>query len=1043
MSNIQNNGEKYVSYDDFKNITLHKPTTKDVLRLMSQLKGDPSFFVLCIFVFFESYIRHNFPEYGYVDDTSQDKVCFWMLEKALKKYHFFMHPKNKEIYYALLNKYKKEHNIRIIPEEDFPRVSKTINKEKNEEINKLLKEYNDTLKKLCSLKKLSDKVRHNYEVLDSGLIDTVIDTFKNFSKLEGFNSKDIEKIPHYANWDACKAPVDNEQYNKLIEEMEAISKAYKQDESKLTEMALKLEKEARKNQSIEEEKARLQEDKNKLSEKYDALRQKSFDLKEELKRIMNNHASSSDIKKLENELETVKKQKDEQEALLSRKQKEIDTLIKDNRSLKEANESFKEEKEKISKTLENTEKERLYIQKEIQQLKSQANLNSETEKKLQKLTDEYNKILAKETEQENLLLEKQKEIDTLNESYEDLSLMNADLAKQKEETENKLKEAVSSSNLLLSKIQELESNPIPDNKTLKELEDLKKEYAILQTEQESQRDNLKVIQEKHLKDIEKLKKDAELYLENASILQAYTSANRNYHSRILNLSTEQKNIIDEIYEKINTHKEKNTDFLIKGGPGTGKTLVLIKLLEKIVTNEPSKKTRLLTYTDALSKYNQYLSEEYEKKSTTSKKDSIKKKKNVIKVMNTHIETFDSYFKPSISKILGKDIYEINQKADNYKETEEYQRLLNLFKSVLKGIDTQDQEIALAQALNEIWVFCPTEQSYTDNSYQGVNAKLTTEQIENRQKIWNYVMKVTAELNKQTALPLEFAYYKIATNTDYSVLSDEYKLDYLLIDEIQDLSPSRIRLLSKLNKYACVMAGDLNQSVFIKRQLSWIELGMKFKDNENDPNIKKLANNYRSTIPVQNLANSYRRICKIKDDNAVSIPFIPGQRPEFAINRNLDESFNNILTKVQCFIDVMRFNAKDICIVVPTDEDLIRIKGLLSDNHLEALKIDDSRFDFKKSNDVIRLSTTKMVKGIDSPIIILLLSESFTDLSKNGNTDAMSQMNSIYSCITRTMDILSIQTTEKALRSNLDSNEENAITKLFKIWKESDPVINSV
>ena len=169
---------------------------------------------------------------------------------------------------------------------------------------------------------------------------------------------------------------------------------------------------------------------------------------------------------------------------------------------------------------------------------------------------------------------------------------------------------------------------------------------------------------------------------------------------------------------------------------------------------------------------------------------------------------------------------------------------------------------------------------------------------------------------------------------------------------------------------------------------------------------------------------------------ISISFLLGQKPEFSISKDLDESFRNILTKVKCFIDVMRFNAKDICIVVPTDEELIRIKGLLSDNHLEALKIDDPRFDFKKSNDIIRLSTTKMVKGIDSPIIILLLSESFTDLSKNGNTDAMSQMNSIYSCITRTMDILSVQTTEKALKTNLDSNEENAITKLYEIWKST-------
>ena len=1008
------------------------PTEKEIKRFLAQKNGDPSFFALAIFSIIESYIRHTIPGDEYTEDKTKKPVEFWKMIYDLNDKH---NPQlRKDIRKAVIKKYKKDNNLKFedwLSAEDL----KSLYPDMNELYNNTFgthSPFEQLLKEIKDLKRLSDRVRHDFQEIEPDFIDTITEKFIDFAKHENFPLiKEIEKIPHYANWEDCKAPNDNEQYNKLIAQMDAIEEAHKQ---KLTEMALKLEKEARKNQFVEEEKAILQEEKDKLNNKYEDLRQKNYELEVELTTVKENHGSSEDITKLENELESIKKQKDEQEALLSRKQKEIDTLTEHNRSLKDANETYKAEKEKISRTLENTEKERLSIQKEIQELKAQVNQNSETEDKLAKLSDDYNKVLAKEKEQENLLIEKQKEIDVLNESYEDLSLMNADLAKQKEETEEKLKEAVSKSNTLLARIQDLENNPTPDNKVVEELEQLKNEYANLQAIQESERDNLKQIQEKHLEDMELLKKDAELYFEIANILQSNTSANRNYHSRILKLSTEQNSIINEIYDKISSHKEKNTDFLIKGGPGTGKTLVLIKLLEKILTHDPSKKIRLLTYTDSLSKYNQYLSEEYEKKSNTTKKTTKKKKENVIKLMNNHIETFDSYFKPSISKILGKEIYEINQKADNYKESAEYQKLLTLFKSVIKEIDYQ--EPALSEALNEIWLFCPTEQSYIDNSFQGVNAKLTSKQIENRQKIWNYVMKATIELNKQKELPMEFAYYKIATNSDYSILSDEYKLDYLLIDEIQDLSPSRIKLLSKLNKYACVMAGDLNQSVFIKRQLSWIELGMKFKDNENDSNIKKLVNNYRSTIPVQYLANNYRKICKIKDDNAISVSFIRGQKPDFSISKDLEDSFKRILTKVQCYIEVMRFNAKDICIVVPTDEELIRIKGLLSDNHLNALKINDPSFDFRTSNDVIRLSTTKMVKGIDSPIIILLLSETFTDLTKNGNTDSMSQMNSIYSCITRTMDILSIQTTEKALKTNLDSNEENAITKLYKIWKSS-------
>lgn len=1001
--------------------SLYKPTEEEIKRFLEAKTGDPSLFVLACYTLIESYIRHCFPEkFAYKTtggNTSSDSSFPKMIDELALHYN----PN------YLCYKEFKQNLLKNNPTAPSWLVTKRYNTQATD--------FEKTLNNINRIKRTTaDAVRHDFQELSETDIDTVIEYFKDFALHEKFSNKEIANIPLFSNWDECKA-TPNKKLTELMDQIKKITDAYEGNEEKLNKMALMLEEERIKNQVLEDKKNELEEQKNKIDTKYDELRQKRYDLEKEIKNLKGNNATTEELKKLEEELSSIKQQKEAQEELLSKKQDEINALTEDNVSLKSANDIFMKEKEKITKSLENSEKERASIQKQIENLQSQTNKNSDAETKLEKLKEDYQKILAKEEEQEKLLLERQKEIDSLNETYQDLSLMNEALVKQKDDAEQKLKEAVSNEEILLAKIKELEKNPILDENTSKELEALKKEYSNLKVVQENQREELKLIQEEHLRDIEILKKDAALYLENANILQAYTSANRNYHSRILKLSSEQSDIIDEIYEKITTNKDNNnTDFLIKGGPGTGKTLVLIKLLEKIIKNEPSEKIRLLTYTDSLSKYNQYLSEEYEKKSESTKKSNAKKKKKVIKKMDNHIETFDNYFKPSISKILGKEIYEIDQKADNFEESPEYQKLFNIFDNVLKDFDDKDKKLILNQALNEIWVFCPNEQSYIDNSFQGENAQLTEKNKSDRKIIWDAVMKVTAELNKQPELPMEFAYYKIATNTDYSILSDEYKLDYLLIDEIQDLSPSRIRLLSKLNKYACVMAGDLNQSVFIKRQLSWIELGMKFKDNENDPNIKKLANNYRSTIPVQDLANNYRQICKIKDDNAISIPFIPGQKPEFSINKDIEDSFAKILLKVQCYMEVMRFNAKDICIVVPTDSDLIRIKGLLSDNHINALKIDDTKFDFRKSNDTIRLSTTKMVKGIDSPVIILLLTEDFTDLTKNGNTDSMSQMNSIYSCITRTMDILSIQVTQKALSTNLDSSGENAIKKLYDIWK---------
>lgn len=992
--------------------TLKKPTEEVINRFLETRNGDPSFFVLACYSLIESYIRYNFP-----------KKFKFSTSKALN----FESETNTNSFPKMLDELCRYYNDNFISYPEFEKKNGSNKSNQKKQYKKRLNDFEKTINSLqCLKRRTADAVRHDFWKLDNTDIDAVIMHFKDFARHEKFINQRIDNIPSFAGWEKCKA-TESSTITTLMNNLNQITEAHKKDQKELETMTLKLEEERKKNQDLERKKGYLKEQKSKIDKKCDELRQKRFDLEEEIKKIKKSNASPQDIKKIKKELDEVIKQKDEQESLLTKKQEEINSLTKENFTLKEANDLFKKEKEDLTKSLKNIEKERMSIQKEIQSLKTQAEKNSETEQQLVNLTNEYNKVLLKKEEQENLLLKKQKEIDSLNKSYEDLAFMNKSLTIQKEEAEKKLKNAVSNSEQLLSKIRELEKNPVPDQGHVHELEKLKKDYEELQKQQEDQRKILKSIQEEYQRDIEKLKEDAEVYLENVNILQAYTSANRNYHSRILKLSPEQNAIIEDIYQKITEHSEENTNYLIKGGPGTGKTLVLIKILEKLITNEPSKKIELLTYTDSLSKYNQYLSEEYVQKSSKNKKSNIN-------VLNHHIKTFDHYFKPLISEILGKQIYQIDQKVDNYKETEGYQKLLSIFKATIAEQDFV--ETILKEALNEIWVFCPTKEQYIDRSYEGIGAKLTPEQQENRKIVWNYVMKVTAELNKQQELPMEFAYYKIATNNDYSILPDKYKLDYLLIDEIQDLSPSRIRCFSKLNKYACVMAGDLNQSVFIKRQLSWIELGMKFSNHKNDPHIKKLTNNYRSTIPIQELANEYRRICKIKDDNAVSVSFIPGQKPEFSISKTLEESFENIILKIKCYLEVMSFNQSDICVVVPTDTDLIRIKGLLSDNHFNALKIDDPNFDFKKSYDTIRLSTTKMVKGIDSPVIILLLTEDFLDPTKNGNTDEMSQMNSIYSCITRTMDILSIQVTQAALETKLDSTGENAITKLYNIWKTS-------
>lgn len=1006
---------------------MNPPKKENLERLYTQKNGDRSFLLVSLYSLIEGYIRSNFKELQYANtkilETDDEKTKkekkqkqqFFTVLLTLYKY------KTKNVRDQEMQQYKKTHGLGyydLIPQKEMGKIYETVNEQFSDLHSLLFDQINE-------FHEYTNDVRHYFKKIDPSLIDTAITQFIEFAKEENFYSNKMDKLSDFSDWSNRTAPKETEEYNRILQQMNELTERNKNNEELLARKIIEIENIHQQYENLENLKNDLENEKNSLSKNCDDLRQKAFDLNQTISTLKQQAEKDSSAKeqviKLTKDLENIKAEKEKQENLLSEKQKEIESLTITNDSLSQKNEIFAKEKVTLEKKYQNLEKEATSIRNEINNLNSNADNNKD---RLLALQEDYNKILILKNDQEHQLNEKQAEIDKLNKSYQDLSLMNDDLKNQKKSAEEQLSSYISEAHSLRVKIQELEKDPIDSEKKEEEIKKLQEKYTTLLKEQDNQREFLRQIQEKHLAEVEALKKDAELFIENTRILQAHTSASRNYHARILKLSKEQSDIVNDICMHLEKLKDSDPekDFLIKGGPGTGKTLVLIKILERFATKIKNKNVKLLTYTDSLSKYNQYLSGEYEKKNPKSKK-------KVSEFMENNIETFDSYFMPKVSEILGKDsVYKFDIKQKDIENTDQYNNLFEIFNSFEPN--KEDARTIMKEAFLEIWTFAPSKEDYISKNYIGDDIVLSENSLKDRKYIWETVEKVSLELEKQKYIPLDFAYYKIATEDKYNLLSDSYKIDYLLIDEIQDLSPSRIKVISKLNKKSCVMAGDLNQSVFIKRGLSWVALGLKL---EGKGQINILEKNYRSTINIQKLANKYRELCEIQDDNAISESFIPGQDPEISYSVDIDEALNKILLKIQCYINVIKFNPEDICIVLPSQDELGRIKGLLLDNHITAMAMDDPKFDFHKSKGIVRLSTTKHVKGIDSPVIILLLNENFTDVTKNGNTDSKSQMNSIYSCITRTMDSLYIQITENTLKTNLEDGE-NSVTKLIKVLK---------
>ena len=89
--------------------------------------------------------------------------------------------------------------------------------------------------------------------------------------------------------------------------------------------------------------------------------------------------------------------------------------------------------------------------------------------------------------------------------------------------------------------------------------------------------------------------------------------------------------------------------------------------------------------------------------------------------------------------------------------------------------------------------------------------------------------------------------------------------------------------------------------------------------------------------------------------------------------------------------------------------------------------------------LILLSKIKYVKGIDIPVIILVLDEDFLDRTgkENDGLDIYSQENSIYTCISRAMNVLNVFFIDngKMLIHSEDAKKNNAVLKLYETMKD--------
>ena len=505
--------------------------------------------------------------------------------------------------------------------------------------------------------------------------------------------------------------------------------------------------------------------------------------------------------------------------------------------------------------------------------------------------------------------------------------------------------------------------------------------------------------------VEDKNKASESFYEYQSERALYARTWRDYQKMISELTEEQNTISEELLGKIK--KDKSIKKLIKGGPGTGKTLILINVLQETLDKE----IRLLTYTKSLTEYNKYLSNLI---AFNGKKLKTADKKKVAE----RILGFDEYFINVAEKVVNKKIIPLTSVSGVQTICDKY------------NIEKED----LFNEAKEIWLHLPEQKKYIDHTYSQPKPVDKNEQ-KKRQLFWDAVADLDKvfELVDISFVPFEWVLYRIYKKTIR--IPDSLKCDYLLIDEIQDLEAAKIEAIKQLSRKGYVFAGDKTQSVFVRKGLPW-----EWLTKHESTTKEGLTKNFRSTRPIQDLANDYRKVINLKDPEAISKGFMPGPIPEAYVSTKENVIFDKILERIKFMKEQLFFEDGEFCIVGANDKILDRIKTELSNHGFKAKSIETGNYDFEEDKDSIKLSKIKYIKGIDIPVIFLILDEDYIDRTgkENDGMDIYAQENSIYTCISRAMNILNVFfiNSGKMLVPADDAKKNNAVLKLYETMKDN-------
>jgi len=460
------------------------------------------------------------------------------------------------------------------------------------------------------------------------------------------------------------------------------------------------------------------------------------------------------------------------------------------------------------------------------------------------------------------------------------------------------------------------------------------------------------------------------YVDRLARLTSYTRTRADYERTITRLTIEQKKVLERI--------SLDEDFLIKGSAGTGKTLVLLKAIEKTKSGQAGQAgfdlpeikgtVALLTYTTTLVKYDQYIA------SLLSGGTSCGR-----------VATADAF--------LFERLRELDRAISvDYRLPEQ---LAARFPAA--GLSPKD---LAAEIEGFIW---GNDVSYEEYVIEGIDRRGMKRPLmkEQRQAVWSALEAWEASMEASKTWTRNRAALMLATAVAGNSAPEVARTDFIFIDEAQDLPAAVLKALKACAGRAVILAGDADQSIY--------QPGFSFKRAGLDISgrTRILRTNFRNTVQLHDLAERYRRAGTGVDDENQPEAFREGPVPELFQAVDVDGMHEMLERRIGLFLNALGYSPENICVVVPRDDDLQAVRTRLGAEGLSLVDIRDRGFDFQESGSV-RLTTMHSAKGLDFPVVLLFLPQFHVmNSSLDPATSDRMARNLVYVAMTRAMDHLNV------------------------------------